>query len=268
MTEIQHSDLLQCAIEAAHAAGNHAFNNTHRRTEIFQKTAHDVKLQLDLECQRKAEEVIGHIFPDHRILGEEGGAYYEGDEYLWIIDPIDGTVNFTHGLPLWCSSIAVRKGRDMLAGAVFMPAMKELYTASATEVSKCNGEPIHVSDVERLEDAMVLTGLSKHLAKNEITLASFEAVSRRVQKTRLMGAAAVDICHVACGRADAYYESSIHLWDVAAAGLIVQQAGGKAETIEQISEVTMRYLCTNGKLHNAMRDLVRSVLPPINPNAS
>jgi len=257
---VSNSDLLQCAVSAARAAGNHALENSSRRREVSEKSQHDVKLALDRECQQKAEQVIQSAFREHKILGEEWGFYHEGDEHLWIIDPIDGTVNFMHGLPFWCSSIAVRHRGEIVAGAVYLPAMKECYTATADSPAFCNDEPIHVSDVEQLEDALVLGGLSKHLGKDNSTLDTFIAMSQRAQKSRLMGAAAVDLCNVACGRADGYFESMIHLWDIAAGGLIVQRAGGKAEVLEQIGDVSFRYLCSNGRVHGEMKEILVSTL--------
>ena len=256
-----HNDLLACAVEAAHAAGNHALTNIHRRNEVAQRFEHDVKLRLDLECQKKAEEVIRKTFPAHPILGEEGGSFDEKADMLWIVDPIDGTVNFMHGLPLWCSSVAVRADGEVVAGAVYLPVMKECFTATLDGPALCNGQPIHVSGTERLSEAIVLTGLSKNLGENLYTFDVLKAVSMKVQKARIMGAAAVDICHVAAGRADAYIEAGIYLWDIAAAGLIARRAGARTDVIEKLSDIRFRFLCTNGRIHDALRDVVVGVLP-------
>lgn len=256
-----HDELLACAVEAAKAAGHHALNNSHRRGHVARRFAHDVKLDLDMECQRKAEDVIRAAFPEHKILGEEGGSFDAEAELLWIVDPIDGTVNFLHGLPLWCSSVAVRAGGEIVAGAVVLPVMKECFTATLSGPAMCNHEPIHVSATESLGDALVLTGLSKNIGENLHTFDVLKAVSMKVQKARIMGAAAVDICYVAGGRADAYIEAGIFLWDIAAAGLIARRAGARTEIIEKLSEVRFRYLCTNGNIHDALRDVVAEVLP-------
>lgn len=253
---VHYDDLLGVALEAATTAGRHAFQNSHRRQEIAESFAHDVKLKLDLECQRKAEEVIRSHFPDHQLLGEEGGTYDEAADILWIIDPIDGTVNFQHGLPLWCCSIAVRAGGHIAAGAVVLPAMKETYAARRGGAATRNGEPIHVSETPRLDEALVLTGLSKNINTNLYCMDVLKAVSLKAQKTRIMGAAAVDICHVACGRADGYFESGIYLWDIAAAGLIAECAGARTEIFEKISDVRYRYLCTNGRIHDELKRVV------------
>ncbi|MBN1268167.1 MAG: inositol monophosphatase [Kiritimatiellae bacterium] len=249
-------ELLDGAVSAARAAGDHALRHRDRRHEVAERTAHDVKLQLDRECQSVAEEVIHARFPSHAILGEEGTISKEPGAVCWIIDPIDGTVNFSHGLPQWCSAVAVRRGEEIVAGAVYVPAVGEMYTATIEEPARLNGEPIHPSTTPTLAEAMILTGLSKKMEENPLAFPQFEKLSRAVQKVRVMGAAALDICHVACGRADGYAESSIYLWDVAAAGLIARRAGARTEVLRQYSDVHMQFLCTNGRIHEQLKALV------------
>ncbi len=150
--------LLSVAIGAATAGGKHAQSNSNRRTEVIQSYAHDVKLALDVECQVLIEKVIQSHFPDHKILGEEDETSVNGTKlgenkstktdtgnYEWIVDPIDGTVNFSHGYPCWCCSIAVRRGKEVLAAAVYAPDMDALYAATIDSPATCNGNPIHVS---------------------------------------------------------------------------------------------------------------------------
>jgi myo-inositol-1(or 4)-monophosphatase len=139
--------------------------------------------------------------------------------------------------------------------------MKECFTATRDQPAVRNGQPIHVSETESLRDVIVLTGLSKNLGENLHTFEVLKAVSMKVQKARILGAAAVDICYVACGRADAYIEAGIFLWDIAAAGLIARQAGARTEVIEKLSDVRFRYLCTNGKIHDALREVVVGAMP-------
>lgn len=253
-------EYLAVCVEAAKAAGLHARANESRRREVLQQSIHDVKLRLDVECQQKAEHVIRAHWKEAVVLGEEGGEGATDGRPVWIVDPIDGTVNFMHGLPQWCSSVAVQVHGQVIAGAVFLPALEELFTAVRGRPALLNGRPITVSRTASVEDALVFTGLSKHLGKDAQTLAVFEAISFRVRKTRLMGAAAVDLCNVACGRGDGYFESSIHLWDVAAAGLILECAGGRAEVLEQFDAVRMRYLASNGQIHEALKRVVMEAL--------
>lgn len=259
MNEPDIPSLLDCAVRAARAAGGHALQNHARRGEIAERLKHDVKLQLDIEAQQEAERVILHAFPDHAILGEEG-ATDAADQPRWIIDPIDGTVNFTHGMPLWCSCVGVEFRGQMLAGAVYAPQMEELYTASIEHPALCNGNPIQASSTSRLEDALILTGLTKTIETSSSAFDLFKILSLRARKVRIMGAAAIDICHVACGRADAYVETGIYLWDVAAAGLIARRAGARTEVLKELGDHKLRYICTNGPLHDIVREVYMSVL--------
>jgi len=254
------TDLLACAVFAARTAGSHALRNVSRRRVAFRTFKHDVKLKLDWECQKKAEQAILSRFPKHDILGEEDQEHdtsrVSDGNFQWIIDPIDGTVNFSHGLPLWCCSVAVRRGRQVLAGAVYAPALKELYTASVREPAKCNGARIRVSDVRHLKGALVLTGLDKHVDPRVPPFAIFETLSNNVQKSRIIGSAALDLCHVAAGQAEGYFESGIYIWDIAAAGLIVQQAGGKGEILKDQGNNRLCFVASNGRIHSGLKKLI------------
>jgi myo-inositol-1(or 4)-monophosphatase len=257
--------LLACAVEATHCAGAHALKQSARRTEIVRTDRHDVKLRLDVECQAKAEAVIRARFPDHAILGEEDqnhdDATLAGQGYLWIIDPIDGTVNFSHGLPLWCCSIAVRKGGETQAGSVFAPALNENYTATVNGPALCNGSALRVSTVDRLSATMVFTGVDKNPGEGIPEFALFEAISSNVQKTRVLGCAALDLCRVAAGHGEAYFESGVYDWDVAAAELIVRRAGGRTELLRRQRRHRISFLATNGLIHDALRSVVAPLIP-------
>jgi myo-inositol-1(or 4)-monophosphatase len=268
-------DLLDCAIEAARCAGDHALANRDRRQEANAVTHHDVKLKLDVECQAIAETVVRDRFPSHDILGEEddhaaamppAGEADEtlwpmaSDHTLWVIDPIDGTVNFSHGLPQWCCSVGVLQGGQPVAGVVYAPALGELYAATCDTPATCNGEPIHVSGTTRIEESIVMTGVDRHHDGRVPPLAVFNAIANQAQRPRIMGSAAMDMCNVAAGRADGYMETGIFLWDVAAAGLIVRQAGGRGETLQRAQGFGMQYMATNGRIHDALRASVLGAL--------
>lgn len=253
------SELLDCAVAAARAAGDHALANWGRRTEIIQLAAHDVKLRLDVECQEQAEAVIHGAFPGHAILGEEGAAAGRagGAEVEWIVDPIDGTVNFSHGLRRWCCSIACRSRGELLAGVVYAPALDEFFTGARGEPSRLNGSPIQVSDIDDLARGIVMTGMDKSLRPDLRPYAVFESIAARSLKARIMGAAALDICHVACGRADGYFEAGIYIWDIAAAWLIVEGAGGRGEALtEPDDSYRMSFVATNGLIHDSLKQAV------------
>lgn len=262
--------LLEVAVEAARAGGSHARSNGARRSEAIQAYAHDVKLALDVECQERIESVILGHFPNHVILGEEDDTLANGkrlseaksaeadsDGYEWIVDPIDGTVNFSHGFPIWCCSIAVRRGENVLAGAVYMPDLDTLYTATVDQPSERNGVPIHVSTRDDISQCIIMTGMDKNLVPGVAPLTFFTNIAQTCRKARIVGSAAVDLCWVAEGIADGYFEGNIYLWDVAAAGLIIKQAGGAGEIVERGREPhQMSYLASNGKIHDALKELV------------
>ena len=256
--------LLLCAVEAATNAGNHALRNTSRRKEATAYFSHDVKLLLDQECQIRAEKTVKAFFPDHFILGEETAHARKQapgiNDYEWIIDPIDGTVNFTHGLPAWCCSIAVRCGVDVLAGVVYAPELKELYTATIGTQSVMNGKKISVSDTRGLKKSLIMTGLDKNFDESMPPLEIFKTISLNVRKARVYGSAAWDLCAVARGISDGYFETGIYIWDIAAAGLIVKQAGGRVEQIQDFGNHRMSFLATNGHIHSNLKKLLMGVI--------
>lgn len=249
-------ELLDCAMETARQAGTHALNNFARRSEIVRISRHDVKLQLDIECQQKAESIIKSRFPSHSFLGEETARdnLIRNEGYQWIVDPIDGTVNFSHGLPLWCCSVAVRRDDEVIAGAVFAPVLNEIFSASEGGPALCNNSPLRVSSHASLKESIVLTGTDRQFEGNPAPLTKLKAIAVQVQRTRVLGSAALDLCHVAAGRAEGYFEGEIYIWDISAGGLIVRQAGGTTEQIRPPdSEWKMSYLATNGKVHAELK---------------
>jgi myo-inositol-1(or 4)-monophosphatase len=250
MNEITLTHLLDVAICAAEAAGKHAIENKHRRTETTATYSHDVKLVLDAECQEIAEGVIASEFPEHGILGEENVRENHDADYEWIIDPIDGTMNYAHGSSYWCCSIAVRHNRKVLAGCVYAPEFDDYFTAHIEEPAKLNGEPIKISSLSNLQDALIFTGLTKYLeTESESQFELFRMLALNTKKLRINGAAALDLCHVAAGSGDGFFETGIYLWDFAAAGLIAEQAGAVLSLYPQKDE-SNRYtaLCANEDL--------------------
>lgn len=250
MNDLPPALLLDTAICAAEAAGNHALSNKHRRTEANERFKHDVKLVMDLECQRIAEEVITSRFPEHGILGEEDTRPNSAAAYEWIIDPIDGTMNYTHDFPYWCCSIAVRNREQMVAGCVYAPEFENLYTAHSDDTAKCNGAPIRASNTGDLDQALLFSGISKQMESVGPThFELFRTLALNTQKVRINGSAALDMCHVAAGSCDGFLETTLYLWDYAAAGLIAQQAGAVLTVFpehEALHQATV--LCANAAL--------------------
>ena len=249
--------LLAAARQAATLAGEHALNNPARRHDANRVARHDVKHVLDVECERIATEVLLDAFPGTEILGEETS---RGDEsppagVRWVVDPIDGTVNFFHGLPNWCCSVAAQVAGETVAGAVFAPELGMCFTGVRGGPALCNGVPLRVSDTGTLERAVVATGADKAEEPSR-AFRFFNAIGRVVQRPRIFGAAALDLCFVASGHADGYFEHGIFLWDVAAAGLIVECAGGSCEVLRSHGGHRMAFLGSNGRLHRPLRDLL------------
>jgi len=253
MNTLTNQQLLDVCIEACRAAGTHALNNIHRRKEVLATYDHDIKLVMDRECQTLAEQVIHSHFPDHAVLGEEGTIEAALD-FEWIIDPIDGTANYTLGLPTWCCSIAIRNNTNILAGCVYVPVQDECYTATTDGPALLNGEPIHVSDVPTLGNATFFVGLSKDIDPRAIDL--FSDLAPRVNKIRIIGCAAIDTCHVACGRSDGYYEPGLYIWDIAAAGLIAQRADALITEWPRDETNGCRFLCTTPAIHNDLKEII------------
>lgn len=252
--------LLAIATFAARRAGEYVLANLHRRTDANAVHRLDVKHKLDVEAQEVATGIIRQAFPDHVIFGEESETGIpSADGYVWIIDPIDGTVNFFHGMHWWCSSVAVRHNGKALAGAVFLPQVNELFQATADGPALCNGMPIRVSGTASPELAAFATGMGKWRSE-ELAYRLLRAISDFAQRPRMFGSAAADMCMVAAGRMDGFFESGIHVWDMAAAGLIVERAGGTAEVLRAFPDGCLAVLATNGKLHAASRDVLLPIL--------
>ncbi|HUD47303.1 MAG TPA: inositol monophosphatase family protein [Candidatus Baltobacteraceae bacterium] len=222
---------LDCAVDATRRAGGLMRQNRSRRKIINQESQHDIKLELDVRCQKLIERTLLAAFPDSAILGEEGVAGNSASALRWVVDPIDGTVNFAYGVPHACVSIALQRQAEAefqtILGVVYDPFCDELWTATAGAPARLNGRIIRASRRSALEESIVAIGFSKTEKSLNENLPVFNALVRRVRKIRMMGAAALSLAYVATGRFDAYIESGVSLWDIAAAGLILECAGGE-----------------------------------------
>ncbi len=219
------SEFLTTAVDAALLAGKLLRDNFAQPLEVDAMHAHDIKLELDRRTQKLIEDHILARFPDHAILGEEGMRGGTSD-CEWIIDPLDGTVNYFYGIPHFATTLAVRRNDELLAGVIHDPLRNETWTVEAGGPALLNGQPIKVSTRTNLQDCMVSMGVSKTIDTIDSTLPLFSNAIRRVKKMRMLGSAALDIAYVATGRLDAYIESTIGLWDIAAGVLLVRAAGG------------------------------------------
>ena len=230
---------LLVAREAALAAGDllreHALKNQ-QELIIDHREAHDIKLELDRRSQELIEKIVKRSFPDFAIYGEEGISGDPNAEYRWIIDPIDGTVNFFYGIPHFAISIALQRHKETIVGVIYDPIRKELWEASKGGSVIMNNHPIAVSTRSTLSEAVLSIGMSKSATTMEKTLPHFLEMLRSAHKCRMMGSATLDIAYVACGRLDAYIEGQISLWDIAAGALMVEMAGGVVELKPHLTE--------------------------------
>ena len=221
---------LEVALAAARAAGTLLRDNFGKTPHVNEFAAHDIKLELDVKAQDLITGMILQEFPDHAILGEEGLAGDAKSEFQWVLDPLDGTVNYFYGIPHFCISIAMRHREETQVGVIYDPMRDEMFTAVKTPGSALlNDRAIKVSERAHLGEAMVSVGLAKVAASINSGLPKLQDLVHRVRKTRMMGSAALDLAYVACGRLDAYIESGVSLWDIAAGVLLVQNAGGVVE---------------------------------------
>lgn len=223
---------LEVAEQAARSAGRilrEAFCGGFASRAVSAEYAHDLKLRLDEELQAHIEQILLAAFPATALLGEEGNAGASEANLRWIVDPLDGTVNFFYGIPLFCVSIALQHAGRTVLGCVYDPMLQECYTAMEGVSARCNGLPITVSSRSRLAESVVFVGHGTHDGSGEAGLRRFGHISAQVRKMRILGSAALSLCYIAAGRMDAYVEERISLWDFAAAGFILECAGGMLE---------------------------------------
>src|SRR6188474_2055916 len=220
---------LDAAENAARAAGKLLSENFQQRPRVKAMAAHDIKLEIDVEAQELIGKLLLEEFPGHALYGEEGIAGDQSSDHQWIVDPLDGTVNYFYGIPHFCISIALRFKAEIIVGVIYDPIRDELWTTQKGEKSTLNGNPVRVSERADLAEAVVSVGLSKTGVTIEAGLPLLQEMVHRARKCRLMGSAALDLAYVACGRFDAYIEQGISLWDIAAGWILVETAGGMVD---------------------------------------
>src|SRR5256886_13413158 len=220
---------LDAAEKAARAAGELLRKNFHRSQHVNVAEAHDIKLAIDVETQELITRQLLKQFPEHALYGEEGIVGDQSSDHQWVVDPLDGTVNYFYGIPHFCVSIALRLHKEIVVGVIYDPIRSEMWTGQRGDVSKLNGAPIHVSDRAELAEAVISIGLAKTGETINTNFPLLQQMIHRVRKCRVLGSAALDMAYVACGRFDAYIETGISLWDIAAGSLLVENAGGSVD---------------------------------------
>ena len=230
-----------------------------RLSKINKKGAIDLVTEADIESEKIIIETIKAVFPDHSILAEESGLNNGDSEGKWIIDPLDGTTNFTHQLGLFAVSIAFALNGEVVVGLVFNPVSGELFTAIKDSGAALNGRPIKVSKVDTVSESLLITGFPYNHKKIFKTLMSrFSACLKASQGVRRLGSAALDLCFVSCGRFDGFWEQNLNPWDTAAGALIAQEAGAAITDFSNMpfDIYEKEILATNGKIHKEMLSLL------------
>jgi myo-inositol-1(or 4)-monophosphatase len=257
---------LATAVEAVLRAGDVQMEHFGRAMQIDKKGAIDLVTNIDVEVERGFRRMIAERFPGHEVLGEEFVEAGQRDvvpRFCWVFDPVDGTTNFAHGLPIFCSSLALEIDGDPVAAAIYDPTRRELFTAERGHGAWLNGRPLRVSTADTLIDSMLVTGFPYSVQQESGELVGlFAEFLRTSRAVRRLGSAALDLCYVAAGRFDAFWEQQLNPWDISAGALIVQEAGGQVTDSSggAFSSRTGSILASNGRIHDVMLDTIRGFL--------
>jgi myo-inositol-1(or 4)-monophosphatase len=249
--------MLNVAREAALEAGKFLKYNLGKVKHIERKLGQETNLVTEIDKQSEALIIkkIKQHYPSHDILAEESGDHKTHSEYRWIIDPLDGTTNFTHGLPIFCVSIGVELNGSIVAGAIYDPSADEMYTAEKGNGAYLNGKRIHVSSIDTLINSLLVTGFPYNVKENPGRVVEhFVNLLKEGQGVRRLGSAALDLAYVAAGRLDGFWEVFLNPWDKAAGILLVQEAGGTVTDFKNNAASTydQNTLATNGIIHQQM----------------
>ncbi len=253
MKEIKRA--LDIAKKACVESGKYAKSRKNKIRRVSFKGEINLVTDVDKSCQDKIVRIIRNNFPSHNILSEENYETKKDSDYKWVIDPLDGTTNFAHGLPIYSTSIALEKNGDIIAGAVYNPELDELFYACRNKGSFLNNKRIRVSKIRSVKKSLLVTGFAYNIKKKAgDNIGNFETFLKKAQAVRRLGSAALDLCYVASGRFDGFWELGLHPWDSAAGLLIIEEAGGKVTKFDNspYSIYDKEILATNSSIHPDM----------------
>ena len=248
------------AIQAARKAGILLKSRLGRKRKVAYKGAVNLVTEMDIFAEKIIVGEIQKCFPDHAVLAEESTAMEKASRFRWIIDPLDGTTNYAHGFPTFSVSIALAEDEEVILGVVYDPTRDELFTAEKGKGVWLNGLKIRVSPEKNLSRSLLATGFPYDLRESKINnFDHFHNFAVRAQAVRRAGSAALDLCYVAAGRFDGFWEMKLAPWDIAAGSLMVAEAGGKVTNFlgKPLSLSGKHVLASNGKIHKAMLGIVR-----------
>jgi len=242
----------------AREAGALLMQYFHQGLKIEYKGEADLVTAADRASEALIRDRISQQFPSHDVLGEEQGLNDRGSEYRWYVDPLDGTTNFAHGFPVFCVSLGLERrsgsSGERVAAVVYDPTRDELFSAEKGAGASLNGKQIHVSKVARLNECLVATGFPSHKRHKNPNIFFYHQITLHTHGVRRAGSAALDLCYVACGRFEGFWEFNLNPWDTAAGTLIVEEAGGKVTRFDgspfQID--SRETLASNGIVHEAL----------------
>ncbi len=254
-------EIYKFAVQIAYKAGEALMHFFHKPHQIGYKGDINLVTEADLETEKLIKEAISSRYPQHSILAEESGLKKgQTAEVKWIVDPLDGTTNFAHGLPWFCVSIAVENQGELVIGAIYNPVLKEMFTALKGKGAFLNDQRISVSKNDKLIKSLIATGFPYDVQQRpEPIMTRFYKMILKARGIRRIGSAALDLCYVACGRFDGFWEERLKPWDTAAGALIVKEAGGKVSDFEgnPYSIYGKEILATNGFLHSNMLKVLK-----------
>jgi myo-inositol-1(or 4)-monophosphatase len=254
--------MLNIAIEAAKEAGKYLKYSVGKVKSVEMKKGEERNLvsEIDKTSEAKIISIIKRHYPNHAILAEESGASSMSADYKWVIDPLDGTTNFLHGLPIFCVTIAIEYKGEIVAGVVYDPNLEELFTAERGSGAYCNGKRMRVTQTSDLISSLLVTGFPYDIAQNpDNAVGHFVNFLMEGRGLRRLGSAALDLSYIAAGRFDGFWEVNLNPWDMAAGVLFVQEAGGKVTDFSGVpsSIYNKQVLATNGVIHDAMLQILK-----------
>jgi myo-inositol-1(or 4)-monophosphatase len=256
------NSLLKTAIDAAKAAGQIQKRYYGRVRDIQYKSANKLNLvtEVDRGCEKTVLSILGRRFPSHNFWGEEGGRRQNNSDYTWVVDPLDGTTNYTHGYPFFCCSIALVKNNRPVLGVVYDVLREECFAAQKDRGAFLNGKKLRVSKTPALSESLLCTGFAYAVRETHYNLDNFRHFIMKSQGVRRDGSAALNLSYVAAGRFDGFWERGIQAWDMAAGVLLIWEAGGKVTDItgKPYDLLAQNALASNGKIHAEMFRILKN----------